>query len=87
LRNFSQDVGCDGIDISEGIDLEVRVHIPSIVPDFYIFFLLNVEECGHRTLMSSLLAKENKGHNPRIRKSKSNCYGSFNLVYQYEIIG
>jgi hypothetical protein len=32
LRNFFQDVGCDGTYISEDIDLEVRVHIQSIVP-------------------------------------------------------
>ena len=30
-RNFFQDVGCDGTDISEDIDLEVQVHIQSIV--------------------------------------------------------
>ena len=31
LRNFFQDVGCDGTDISEDIDLEVLVHIQPIV--------------------------------------------------------
>ena len=32
LRNFFQDVGCDGTDISEDINLDVQVHIQSIVP-------------------------------------------------------
>jgi hypothetical protein len=31
LRDCFQDVGCDGTNISEDIDLEVRVHIQSIV--------------------------------------------------------
>ena len=31
-ETFFQDVGRDGTDISEGIDLEVWVHIQSVVP-------------------------------------------------------
>ena len=29
-ETFFQDVGCDGTDISDDIDLEVRVHIQSV---------------------------------------------------------
>ena len=33
-ETFFQEVGCDGTDISAYIDLEVRLHIQSVVPDF-----------------------------------------------------
>jgi hypothetical protein len=39
LRNIFQDVGCDGRDILEYIDYEVRVHIQS---DFGTISLLNL---------------------------------------------